>query len=151
MKHRTLIRISQAILAIGIIVWAIGCLVNMVDPQFTKGIFEHYVEQSWDTFVAEQPRQATLYNHLIRMAYVYWQIGAAYALFILLTNYGRRDRSAWVILLAGTIAWGCVPLIFGLVFSDPAGVWLGIVSLTVSLVALAVGAKPIWSGGGEGA
>jgi hypothetical protein len=147
MERKKLITISQAILAIGIAVWAIaGCLISAANPSFCAGwIFEHYLGQSWDTFSAQQPRQAALYRHLVTMDYVDWLIGALFALFILFTTYRKGNRSAWVILLAGTTLWAAVPIGFGLMFSDPAGIGWGIITLVVAWVALAIGAKAVWS------
>jgi hypothetical protein len=147
MEDKKLVTISRAILIIGTAVWAVmGGLISFANPSLCAGwIFEHYLGQSWDAFAAQQPRQAALYCHLVTMDYVDWLIGALFALFILFTAYRKANRSAWVILLAGTTLWAAVPIGFGLMFSDPAGIGWGIISLVVAWVALGIGAKALWS------
>jgi hypothetical protein len=98
-------RISWVLCA-ATLIWGIAnSVVNTINPRdyFCGDRYEAYTGQSWEEHVAEQPKQATLFEYTCRGGACAWLWGCVYGLYITLTGYKEGEKRAWLILLLGTI------------------------------------------------
>ncbi len=105
MEQSKMLKISW-ILCAATQIWGIAnSAVSTIRPRdyFCSDRYEDYTGQSWAEHVAEQPKQAALYEWTCRATACAWLWGAVYALYITLTGYRRGEKRAWIILLLGTI------------------------------------------------
>jgi len=109
-----------------------------------KDIFENYTSQSWGDFLQQQPKQAALYEHLLRMEGCVVFMAYMYALFIIFAAYRKGKKWAWAALLTTTIlGWGIL-IVFASIFSDSNGIARGVINLCGGVVLLLIPVKEIW-------
>lgn len=146
MQESKLLKISWIILTVAIAFSMVWCVwVMIVGSPFMPGIFEGYIGEPWSEFLEQQPKQAALYGHLTRLHAGDAFVGSLFALLIVSASYRKGEKWAWSGLLIGTImSFGSI-IVFASMFSDPAGIALGIVGLCIGLVALLIPVKEIWS------
>ena len=145
MEDSKRLKISWMILAIGTVISIVVCIMSIINPLFTKGMFESYVGQSWSEFASEYPKHAALYQHHSRLVNCYWIAGSVFALFVILVSYRKGEKWAWAALLTVNILAQGTIIIFGAIFTDPVGIALGVISIAVVVIALLIPFKQIWA------
>ena len=141
MEQSKLLKISW-ILCAAALIWGIAnSVVNTISPRdyFCGDRFEAYTGQSWEEHIAEQPKQATLFEYTCRGGACAWLWGCIYGLYITLTAYRKGDKQAWLILLLGTVLATGVPVVMAAKTSGNTVFWL--FWLCFNLVVLLLPAK----------
>lgn len=139
------LKISCVIMTVGIIIGIAISVVDLVVPLFAQNAFEGYVGEPWDKLTENRPQYGALYEHLSRASDFYWLTISIFTLLTIFFAYAKGEKWAWVALLITGILANGTNLFFGLVFSDNAGAALGMIGVCVTLFALLLPAKDIWT------
>ena len=149
MQNSKLLKISWMTLSVLIVVGLVICVKSIISPPYMKDIYENYMSQSWSDFLQQQPKQAALYGHLLRLEMCMEFMAFIYALFITLAAYRKGKKWAWAALMtANILRWGSL-IVFSSIFSDSNGITVGVISLCVVLVLLLLPVKEIWGAKAE--
>ena len=117
--------------------------INIVKPMdfYVKQSFETYTDESWDVFITEQPKHATLYELYSRSVSASVFSTILLGLCITLTAFRKGEKWAWVALVAGLVAINGIQAPISYKILGTAGALHDITWLCVGLVILLIPAK----------
>jgi len=141
---------SKALKASWIIVLIVNCIIViigltvMVAPEvFMIGEYEGFTGNKWSDYISSNPEAASLFRLKYTQMGMYILTIGVIATLITILFYKNGDKRSWFILLILTVMAYSGSLIYDLPSGDTPTIMLIVILFIITLVGLAIGAKPI--------
>ena len=131
------------VLIVNCIVIVVGLIVMIAPEVFIIGEYEGYTGNKWSDHLSSNPEAASLFRLKYTQMGMYILTIGVIATLITILFYKNGDKRSWFILLILTVMAYSGSLIYDLPSGDTPTIMLIVILFIITLVGLAIGAKPI--------